>query len=69
MIQQRTLEKYGITTVFRGQDLNEPDTIHAVMHTPSMEALQSHMENDADIIAQAGGDPNPEANSVSVASD
>ena len=62
-------EKYGITTIYRGKDLNEPDTIHAVMQTPSMEALQSHMENDAHIIAEAGGDPNPDANSVSIASD
>ena len=60
---------YGIKTVFRGQDLNESDTIHVVMFTPSMEALQGHMEADAEIIARAGGDPNPESATISMCSD
>ena len=52
--------KYGIKTIFRGQDLNEPDTIHVVMHTPTMEAIQTHMENDAELIS----DNNPAADAV-----
>ena len=62
-------DKYGINTIYRGQDLNEPDTIHVVMHTPTMEAIQTHMENDAELISEAGGDPSPGANSMSMASD
>ena len=61
--------KYGIKTIYRGQDLHEPDTIHVVMHTPTMEAVQSHMENDSELISQAGGDPSPEANTIFMASD
>ncbi len=61
--------KYGIKTIYRGQDLNEPDTIHVVMQTPTMEAVQKHMKNDAELISEAGGDPSPEANSMSMASD
>ena len=61
--------KYGIKTIYRGQDLNEADTIHVVMHTPTMEAMQTHMENDAELISEAGGDPSQEANSMSMASD
>ena len=61
--------KYGIKTIYRGQDLNEPDTIHVVMQTPTMEAVKKHMENDAELISEAGGDPSPEANSMSMASD
>ena len=39
------------------------------MHTPSMEAVQTHMENDAELISEAGGDPSPETNSMFMASD
>ena len=39
------------------------------MFTPTMEALQKHMENDAEIISKAGGDPNPEASTIAVFSD
>jgi hypothetical protein len=34
-----------------------------------MEAVQSHMENDSELISQAGGDPSPEANTMFMASD
>ena len=37
-------------------NLNEPDTIHVVMQTPTMEAVQKHMENDAELISEAGDD-------------
>ena len=40
-----------------------------VMYTPSMEALQEHMQNEAEVIAEAGGDPSPEANIISVCTD
>jgi hypothetical protein len=39
------------------------------MFTPTMEALQKHMETDAEIISKAGGDPNPEASAIAVCSD
>jgi hypothetical protein len=61
--------KYGITTIYRGQDMNDSDTIHIVMHTPSMEAIEAHIVIDADLIAEAGGDPSPEANSMFISSD
>ncbi|MBC8552781.1 MAG: hypothetical protein ISR74_06930 [Candidatus Thioglobus sp.] len=69
MLEEHRENNYGIKTVYRGQDLNESDTIHVVMFTPTMEALQSHMEADADVIARAGGDPNPEAATISMCSD
>ena len=62
-------ENYGIKTIYRGQNLKETETIHIVMFTPTMEALQKHMENDAEIISKAGGDPNPEASTIAVCSD
>jgi len=39
------------------------------MRIPSMDVIQSHMQNDADIIAEAGGDTNPETMTMIVASD
>ena len=60
---------YGIKTIYRGQDAADADTIHVVMYTPSMEALQEHMQNEAEVIAEAGGDPSPEANIISVCTD
>ena len=45
--------KYGIQTIYRGQDLNEPNIIHVVMRTPTMEAVQKHMKNDAELISEA----------------
>ena len=61
--------KYGIKTVYRGHELEDPNTIHVVMFTPNMDVLQQHMENEADLIADAGGDPNPEANHITMCSD
>ena len=61
--------KYGIKTVYRGHELEDPNTIHVVMHTPNMDVLQQHMENEADLIADAGGDPSPEANQITMCSD
>ena len=61
--------KYSIKTTYRGQDLNEPDTTHVVMHTPTTEAVQNHMENEAELISEAGSDPSPEANTMFMASD
>jgi hypothetical protein len=34
-----------------------------------METIQKHMETDAELIAQAGGDPNPDANEMVICSD
>jgi hypothetical protein len=39
------------------------------MSTPTMEALQNHMEADSDIIAKASGDPDPAAATISICSD
>ena len=61
--------KYGIKTVYRGHELADPNTIHVVMFTPNMDVLQQHMENEADLIADAGGDPSPEANHITMCSD
>ena len=61
--------KYGIKTIYRGHELDDDSTIHVVMHTPSMEALQEHMQNEAEVIVEAGGDPSPEANIISICSD
>ena len=61
--------KYGIKTVYRGHELEDPSTIHVVMFTPNMDVLQQHMENEADLIADAGGDPSPEANHITMCSD
>ena len=61
--------KYGIKTLYRGHDLEDPDTIHVVMNTPSMEALQAHMEAEAELIEAAGGDPDPAATQITVCSD
>ena len=49
--------------------MDDPNTIHVVLYTPSMEIIQQHMENDAELIAQAGGDPSPEANEMVICSD
>ena len=61
--------RYGIKTVYRGHELEDPNTIHVVMFTPNMDVLQQHMENEADLIADAGGDPSPEANHITMCSD
>ena len=61
--------KYGIKTVYRGHELEDPNTIHVVMFTPNMDVLQQHMENEADLISDAGGDPSPEANHITMCSD
>ena len=61
--------KYGIKTIYRGQDVNDNDTIHVVMYTPNMDVIQEHMENEAELIASAGGDTDPETMSMSIASD
>ena len=61
--------KYGIKTVYRGHELEDQNTIHVVMFTPNMDVLQQHMENEADLIADAGGDPSPEANHITMCSD
>ena len=61
--------KYGIKTVYRGHELEDPNTIHVVMFTPNMDVLQQHMENEADLIADAGGDPSPDANHITMCSD
>ena len=54
------------STTEPGQDV---DTIHVVMFAPSMEVLQSHMEDNAELIAEAGGDPDPDASTMSISSD
>ena len=61
--------KYGIKTIYRGHELEDSNTIHVVMYTPSMDVLQQHMENEAELIAEAGGDPNPESNVITLCSD
>ena len=61
--------KYGIKCLQRGYQMDDPDTIHVALYTPSMEIIQQHMENEAELIAQAGGDPNPEANEMVICSD
>ena len=61
--------KYGIKTVYRGHELEDPNTIHVVMFTPNMDVLQQHMKNEANLIADAGGDPSPEANHITMCSD
>ena len=61
--------KYGIKTIYRGQDVNDRDTLNVVMYTPSMEVIQQHMENKAEVIASAGGESDPERMSMSIASD
>ena len=68
-LEERRDKDYGIRTLYRGQDLQEADTFHLVMFTPSLEVLQSHMENEAVLIAEAGGDPDPDANTMSISSD
>jgi hypothetical protein len=60
---------YGIKCLYRGHEMDDTDTIHVVMFTPSMETIQKHMETDAELIAQSGGDPNPDANEMVICSD
>ena len=60
---------YGIKTIYRGQDAADADTIHVVMYTPSMEVIEEHMKNEADLIAAAGGDTDPNSMTMSIASD
>ena len=38
------------------------------MNTPSMEVLQKHMENEAELIASSGGSTNPEDNIITLCS-
>ena len=54
---------------FDGAEDLRNDTIHVVMYTPNMDVIQEHMENEADLIASAGGDTDPETMSMSIASD
>ena len=61
--------KYGIKTIYRGHELEDESTIHVVMHTPSMEVLQEHMKNEAELIASAGGSTKPEDNIITLCSD
>ena len=61
--------RYGIECLYRGHEIDDPDTIHVVLFTPSIETIQQHMQNDAELIAQAGGDPTPEANEMVICSD
>ena len=61
--------RYGIKCLYRGHEIDDPDTIHVVLFTPSIETVQQHMQNDAELIAQAGGDPTPEANEMVICSD
>ena len=61
--------KYGIKTIYRGHEMEDESTIHVVMNTPSMEVLQEHMENEAELIASAGGSTNPEDNVITLCSD
>ncbi|MFL2766570.1 MAG: DUF3764 family protein [Paracoccaceae bacterium] len=61
--------KYGIKTIYRGQDAADADTIHVVMYTPSMKVIEEHMQNEADLIAAAGGDTDPDSMTMSIASD
>ena len=61
--------KYGIKTIYRGHEMEDESTIHVVMSTPSMEVLQKHMENEAELIANAGGSTNPEDNIITLCSD
>ena len=49
--------------------IEDESTIHVVMNTPSMEVLQQHMENEAELIASAGGSTNPEDNIITLCSD
>ena len=42
--------KYGIKCLYRRHEIDDPDTIHVVMFTPSMETIQEHMKNDADLL-------------------
>ena len=60
---------YGIKTIYRGQDAADADTIHVVMYTPTMEVIEEHMKNEADLIAAAGGDPDPNSMTMCIASD
>ena len=60
--------KYGIKKIYRGHDINDSDTIHVLMYTPNMDVIQEQMENQAVLIASAGGDTNPRTMSMSVAS-
>ena len=61
--------RYGIKCLYRGHEIDDPDTIHVVLFTPSIETVQQHMHNDAELIVQAGGDPTPEANEMVICSD
>ena len=61
--------KYGIRTIYRGHEMEDESTIHVVMNTPSMEFLHQHMENEAELIASAGGSTNPEDNTITLCSD
>ncbi len=67
--EELRVSQYGIKTLYRGHELGDPNSVQVVMHTPTMEALQSHMEKDAALMADAGADPNPEATSITVCSD
>ena len=47
--------KYGIKCLYRGYQMDDPNTIHVVLYTPSMEIIQQHKENDAELIAKPVG--------------
>ena len=66
--EELRVNQYGIKTLYRGHDMEDATTVHVVMNTPSMEALQQHMENDAELMADAGGDPSPENTQITVCS-
>ena len=67
--EQLRNSKYGIKCIYRGHEVADPDTIHVVMYTPSMEVVMQHMENEKELIDKAGGDPNPAANEMVICSD
>ena len=52
--------------MYRGNEVSDPDTIHVVMYTPSMEVIKEHRKNEAERIAAAGGDNDPETMSMSI---
>ena len=51
--EELRVNQYGIKTLYRGHDMEDATTVHVVMNTPSMEALQQHtatstLSNSAD---------------------
>ena len=55
--------------IINSKDQNGFTALHKACGQGDLEVVKYLLENDAELISEAGGDPSPEANSMSMASD